>query len=107
LLDLRLAPPGAQATATRPWLIEINTRPPGFTATQVIESTYGIDYWGIALLLAVSDKARARALSRPFANGPQYFSVMVFITADYDRHSCEGIFDSDDIYEELLAGGRI
>lgn len=69
---------------------------------QIIESTYEIDYWGLALLIAVSDKERVRALSVPYKQGPQYTCVMVFIPADYDERRYEGIFDSDDIYAELL-----
>ncbi|KAI4779354.1 glutathione synthetase ATP-binding domain-like protein [Aureobasidium sp. EXF-3400] len=83
------------------WLIEINPRPLGMTGSQIIESTYGIDYWGLALLIAVRDKSRVRALSQPFKNGAQYHCVMVFIPADYPS-SCEGIFDSDDICVDLI-----
>ncbi|RJE19813.1 hypothetical protein PHISCL_07844 [Aspergillus sclerotialis] len=91
-------------TAKKPtaWLHEINPRPLGMTGSQIIESTYGIDYWGLALLIAVGDKARVRALSQPFKQGPQYTCIMVFIPADFPI-SCEGIFDSDDICADLLA----
>ena len=84
------------------WLHEINPRPLGMTGSQIIESTYGIDYWGLALLIAVGDKTRVRALSQPFKHGPQYTCIMVFIPADYSI-SCEGIFDSEDICADLLA----
>ncbi|KAJ5529715.1 hypothetical protein N7527_003108 [Penicillium freii] len=84
------------------WLIEINPRPLGMTGSQIVESTYGIDYWGLALLLAVDDKTRVRALASPYSKGPQYTSVMVFIPADFSI-SCEGIFDSDDICKDLLS----
>ncbi|KAE8392427.1 hypothetical protein BDV23DRAFT_151214 [Aspergillus alliaceus] len=84
------------------WLIEINPRPLGMTGCQIIESTYGIDYWGLALLLAVGDKARTRALSQPFKHGPQYTCIMVFIPADYPV-SAQGIFDSEDICADLIA----
>jgi hypothetical protein len=85
-----------------PWLIEINPRPPGMKGTQIIESTWGVDYWGLGMLLSLRDKPRVRALSQPYGRGPQYTCVMVFISADYDP-SCEGIFDSDDICAELFA----
>jgi len=85
-----------------PWLIEINPRPPGMKGTQVIESTHGIDYWGLAMLLALGDRDRAQALSDPFMNGPQYTCVMVFIPADYPLDGCEGVFDSDDICVDLM-----
>ncbi|CAI7582402.1 unnamed protein product [Penicillium crustosum] len=84
------------------WLIEINPRPLGMTGSQIVESTYGIDYWGLALLLAVDDKTRVRALASPYSKGPQYTSVMVFIPADFPA-SCEGVFDSDDICKDLLS----
>lgn len=86
-----------------PWLVEINPRPPGMKGTQIIESTYGVDYWGLALLIALGNKLRARALSCSFTKGAQYTCVMVFIPADYDVLVCEGIFDSDDICDELLS----
>ncbi|KAE8371925.1 hypothetical protein BDV26DRAFT_298351 [Aspergillus bertholletiae] len=86
----------------RAWLIEINPRPLGMTGSQIIESTYGIDYWGLALLSAMGDMTRVRALARPFLKGPQYTSVMVFIPADFSS-SCEGIFDSEDICADLIA----
>ena len=95
---------GARDTCSDPdaWLIEINPRPPGMTGTQIIESTYGVDYWGLGLLIAISDAQRARALCNAFKYGPQYTCIMVFIPADYDP-SREGIFDSEDICAELLA----
>ncbi|KAF3492227.1 uncharacterized protein GIQ15_01744 [Arthroderma uncinatum] len=83
------------------WLIEINPRPPGMTGSHIVQSTYGIDYWGVALLSAMGDKARVLALAQPFVKGPQYTSVMVFIPADFPP-SCEGIFDSDDICIDLI-----
>lgn len=101
---LELAPHGREVAAEppTPWVLEINPRPPGLTASRIIESVYGIDYFGVALALAVDDKDRVRALSRPFLNGAQYTGVMALIRADFDE-TCEGIFDSDDICEELLA----
>ncbi|KAH9999762.1 glutathione synthetase ATP-binding domain-like protein [Xylariaceae sp. FL0662B] len=101
IMDLRPVD-GAVARAPVPWIIEINPRPPGLTASRIVESVYGIDYSGVALLLAINDDARVKALSRPFLNGAQYTGVMVLIGADFDEHTCEGIFDSDDICEELL-----
>lgn len=84
------------------WLIEINPRPPGMKGTEIIESTWGVDYWSLALLMALRDDARIRALSLPFVSGPQYTCIMVFIPTDYDVERCEGIFDSDDIVAELF-----
>lgn len=88
--------------APKAWLIEINPRPLGMTGSQIVESTYGIDYWALALLSAVGDKTRLRALAQPFVRGPQYTSVMVFIPADFPS-TCTGVFDSDDICVDLIA----
>ncbi|KAI1179162.1 hypothetical protein F4777DRAFT_586182 [Nemania sp. FL0916] len=85
-----------------PWIIEVNPRPPGLFASQTPGSVYGIDYWGVSLLLAVGDKARAAALLRPFTGGAQNHTVLVMIRAEFDP-ACEGIFDSDDVCAELLA----
>ncbi|THX67517.1 glutathione synthetase ATP-binding domain-like protein [Aureobasidium pullulans] len=84
------------------WLIEINPRPLGMTGSQIVESTYGVDYWGFALLIAVQDRSRVRALSHPFKNGPQYHCIMVFIPADYPS-SCEGLYDSEDLCADLMS----
>lgn len=84
------------------WLIEINPRPLGMTGSHVIESTYGIDYWGLALVLGVHDKTRVRALCHPYKHGAQYTCIMVFIPADFPV-STQGIFDSDDIAADLAA----
>ncbi|KAI1459272.1 glutathione synthetase ATP-binding domain-like protein [Annulohypoxylon moriforme] len=84
-----------------PWVLEINPRPPGLTASRIVESVYGIDYFGVALTLAINDKERVKALARPFLDGAQHTGAMVLIGAEFDV-KCEGIFDSDDICEELL-----
>jgi hypothetical protein len=108
VLDLAPLPViNGNATSTKskepvPWLIEIGARPPGMMGTQIIESTWGVDYWGLGMLISLRDKPRVRALSQPYERGPQYTCVMVFISADYDP-SCEGIFDSDDICADLFA----
>ena len=78
------------------WLIEINARQPGKPESDAVESTYGIDYIGLALLLPLQDEERIKALSQPFANGPQYWCQMVFIQVERG-----GIFRSDDVCEEL------
>ncbi|THY29762.1 glutathione synthetase ATP-binding domain-like protein, partial [Aureobasidium pullulans] len=83
-------------------LIEINPRPLGMTGSQIVESTYDIDYWGLALLVAARDRSRVRALSHPFKNGPQYHCIMVFIPADYPS-SCEGLYDSEDLCADLMS----
>ncbi|KAK5634384.1 hypothetical protein RRF57_010098 [Xylaria bambusicola] len=84
-----------------PWIIEINPRPPGLFASQTPGLVYGIDYWGVTLLLSTGDKARASVLSRPFSTGAQNHTVLVMIRAEFDP-ACEGIFDSDDVCVDLL-----
>ncbi|KXH26730.1 hypothetical protein CSIM01_12427 [Colletotrichum simmondsii] len=105
-LDLRLRAAETQSRgATKSpeaWLIEINPRPPGMKGTQVIESTHGVDYWGLGMLIALRDGERTKALCHGYKNGPQYTCVMVFIPADYDVSSAEGIFDSGDICDDLF-----
>ncbi|KAI1816355.1 glutathione synthetase ATP-binding domain-like protein [Poronia punctata] len=95
----------------KPWIIEVNPRPPGLFASQTPASTYGVDYWAVSLLLAVGDLERARVLSRPFISSsptisltttiPTTTTVLVMIHADFDE-SRKGIFDSDDVCEELF-----
>jgi hypothetical protein len=80
------------------WLIEINPRTPGIQAIDAVAATYGIDYYGVAILFALGDKQRACALSIPFAQGHQYWCEMVFIPADKG-----GVFASDEVCEELLS----
>ncbi|KAI1650214.1 glutathione synthetase ATP-binding domain-like protein [Daldinia loculata] len=101
VLDLQPIEKATTSAPPTPWILEINPRPPGSTASRIVESVYGIDYFGVALALAIEDKDRARSLSLPFQNGAQHTGVLVFIGADFDE-TCEGIFDSDDICSELL-----
>ncbi|KAI1344752.1 hypothetical protein F5Y15DRAFT_410449 [Xylariaceae sp. FL0016] len=100
IVDLCEAPSKVNGTP-EPWVLEVNPRPPGLIASQMQASTYGIDYWGISLLLALDDKERARALCQPFKGGAQLHGALVLISADYDQNTCEGIFDSDNVTEEL------
>lgn len=88
---------------TKAWLIEINPRPPGMKGSLIIESTWGVDYWATTLLTALRDDARLRALSQPFTSGAQYTSAMVFIPTEYNAETCEGIFDSGDMVDELFS----
>lgn len=104
------------ADTPKPWIIEVNPRPPGLFASQTPGSVYGVDYWAISLLLAIGDKARAEVISRPFitttsdspsASPAQNHTVLVMIRAEFDFDPSssrrEGVFDSDDVCEELLA----
>ncbi|KAF2463257.1 uncharacterized protein BDR25DRAFT_298272 [Lindgomyces ingoldianus] len=83
------------------WVIEVNPRPPGMKATGIVETTYGIDYWALTMLIALRDSARVQALSQQFRNGAQYHADMVFISAAFGD-SKEGIWESGDVTTELL-----
>jgi hypothetical protein len=102
IIDLHAHNDTSLSDSPSAWLIEINPRPLGMTGSHIIESTYGIDYWALAVVLGVNDKPRARALSIPYKHGPQYTAIMVFIPADFPAE-CDGIFDSDDICVDLIA----
>ncbi|OQE34834.1 hypothetical protein PENCOP_c015G01114 [Penicillium coprophilum] len=79
------------------WLLEINPRPPGIQAAAAIKNSYGIDYWGLALLFPLQDCKRIRHLSHPFTQGSQYWCEMVFIPVVKG-----GICQSDDPCLELF-----
>jgi hypothetical protein len=36
--------PEIQDSKPKPWLLEINVRPPGMISSRLMESTYGVDY---------------------------------------------------------------
>ncbi|KAL5335325.1 hypothetical protein BJX70DRAFT_401740 [Aspergillus crustosus] len=72
--------------------------PPGIQETAAVESIYGIDYWGVALICFLRDHTRLRALSHPFTQGPQYQCETVFIPVE-----CGGIFESDDVCTDQAA----
>lgn len=78
------------------FLLEVNARCPGRQALCGVARTYGIDYYTMQLLLAVDEKTRAKALCHSFQGGPQFFCEAVYIPA-----SSGGIYDSDDLYEDL------
>lgn len=80
------------------WLIEVNPRPPGIQAAEAVRYTYGLDYFGLALVFALEDKDRAQQLSRPFAQGAQYWCEMVFIPVEKG-----GVFNSGNVCEELFS----
>ena len=79
------------------FLLEINPRAPGMQEINATERAYGVSYYGLSLLNALSDKDRMRALSRPFVGGAQYHMQIVFISAEkggvYNRGNvCEALF---------------
>lgn len=80
------------------WLIEVHPRPPGIQASEAVRHTYGVDYFGLALLFALNDKHRVKQLSHAFAQGPQYWCEMVFIPVEKG-----GAFESGDVCDELFA----
>lgn len=96
VLDLtqRSAPAKGAPSA---WLIEVNPRPPGIQASDAVRHTYGVEYFGIALLFALTDKHRVKPLCHPFAQGPQYWCEMVFIPVENG-----GVYDSGNVCLELL-----
>ncbi|MCJ1245648.1 hypothetical protein MMC30_002852 [Trapelia coarctata] len=91
----------AKTSPPSTWVIEVNPRPPGMKATGVVETNYGVDYWGLALIIALRDSQRVRALSEQFRQGAQYHADMVFISAAFDSAKV-GIWESGDVTEDLL-----
>jgi hypothetical protein len=62
------------------YLLENNPRTPGYLETVAVDLTYGVDYYGLRLLLALgaSQNSRLRALSKPYMNGAQFhLSAMI------------------------------
>ncbi|KAJ5376247.1 hypothetical protein N7509_013133 [Penicillium cosmopolitanum] len=80
------------------WLIEVNPRPPGIQESEAVRHTYGVDYFGLALLFGLNDRHRIKQLSDPFVQGPQYWCEMVFIPVDRG-----GVFTSGDVCAELFS----
>ncbi|PMD64515.1 uncharacterized protein K444DRAFT_713612 [Hyaloscypha bicolor E] len=100
ILDLERRPASSSASSGVPqpsaWLIEINPRPPGVQSFQATAITYGVDYIGLSLLLAVGDRERAKILAQPFAQRHQYWSQILFIPTPKG-----GKFDSENVCAEL------
>ena len=83
------------------FLIEINPRPCGCNSSDIIETTWGVDYWSVLFAIRIRDGERVRAFSQKFQNGAQYFGTMLFISAVFDK-SKEGIWASDIVTEDLV-----
>ena len=97
LLDLTDLPANSpQLKEPNVVLMEVNPRLPGAMCLAAVRSTYGIDYTALHLLLSVRDDERAKALSLPFASGPQNGSETVFILGDKG-----GTFASENVYSNL------
>jgi biotin carboxylase len=97
ILDLEERQTVHPIKSPKTWVLEINARPPGIGASDPAEVTYGIDYVGLGLLFALGDEELIEALSHPFLQGPQYWCQPVLIPVDKG-----GVFDSDDVCNELL-----
>ena len=96
ILDLQYKPDSPVTEKLDVVLIEINPRLPGSALKPAIKATYGVDYDVLHLLIAIGDIHRARALSAPFSNGPQFWSAVLHIPSDRG-----GIFASGDIGEDF------
>jgi hypothetical protein len=83
------------------FLIEVNPRTPGLNASDIIETTWGVDYFSVLLAIRVRDSERVRALAQPYRGGAQYFANMIWVTAYFDS-SKKGIWETGDMTEELV-----
>ncbi|KAM3420964.1 hypothetical protein BST61_g4196 [Cercospora zeina] len=90
--------PGSKAPSC--FLMDCNIRPPGLNSSDVVETTWGVDYWALLLTIPLRDEQRVRALAQPYRKGPQYFADMIFVSAVFDA-SKEGIYQSGNVTEEL------
>lgn len=85
------------------WLIEINTRPGGFNTCDIVQSTYGVDYWSLLLATKLVDNDEVvRSLSTPYRDGAQGFADMVFVIAAFDKNTKKGIWESGNVTEEMI-----
>ena len=99
MMDLREKPetPDQLNTKLSVFLLEINPRAPGMQEINATERAYGVSYYSLSLLNALSDKDRMRALSRPFVGGAQYHLQIVFISAEKG-----GVYNCGDVCEALF-----
>lgn len=83
--DLYLRPHGQEAPIKpEVVLMEINARPPGLLGAFATGHTYGVDYYGLHLLLAIQDFDRFKVLCEPFTCGAQYWCEIVCIPVARD-----------------------
>lgn len=83
------------------WLIEINTRPAGLNTCDIVETTWGVDYFTLLLLTKLEGATESvQAMSKPYLQGAQYFADMIFVLAQFDKAK-EGIWRSGNATEEL------
>ncbi|EME40076.1 hypothetical protein DOTSEDRAFT_65943 [Dothistroma septosporum NZE10] len=84
------------------FLMDCNVRPPGLNSSDIVETTWGVDYWTLLIAIPLREEQRVKALAQPFREGPQYFADMIFVSAEFDK-SKEGIWQSGNVTEELKA----
>jgi hypothetical protein len=80
IIDLETRPK-TDASSNQPsvLLIEVNARGPGYVGQYASSWTWGVDMWILQVLHSIGDEDRFRALSVPFANGPQHDSAVLLI----------------------------
>ncbi|KAF7904136.1 hypothetical protein EAF00_001470 [Botryotinia globosa] len=83
ILDLSVRSEIAESGNRTPtvFILEVNPRPPGMRTHTAIARTYGVSYRSKALLTALEDHERLRALAVPFVGGAQYDMQVLFIAA--------------------------
>ncbi|CCD51368.1 hypothetical protein ACHAPC_009503 [Botrytis cinerea] len=99
VLDLSVRPEIAKSKNKTPtvFILEVNPRPPGMRTHTAISRTYGVSYRSIALLTALEDHERLRALAVPFVGGAQYDMQVLFIAAQKG-----GVYQSGDVCSAIL-----
>ena len=99
VLDLSVRPEIAKSKNKTPtvFILEVNPRPPGMRTHTAIARTYGVSYRSIALLTALEDHERLRALAVPFVGGAQYDMQVLFIAAQKG-----GVYQSGDVCSAIL-----
>ncbi|KAF7862878.1 uncharacterized protein EAF02_010427 [Botrytis sinoallii] len=99
ILDLSVKPEIAESKNRTPtvFILEVNPRPPGMRTHTAIARTYGVSYRSIALLTALQDHERLRALAVPFVGGAQYDMQVLFIAAQKG-----GVYQSGDVCSTIL-----
>jgi hypothetical protein len=84
------------------FLLEIKQRVPGYGGSWGAALAYGIDYPALYMIKALDERERFRALAQPFASGAQQWVDSVFINP-----AVAGVFDGEDVCQELAAKRRV
>ena len=69
-------------------------------SSDVIETTWGVDYWSLLLAIRLRESERVPILAQPYRSGPQYHGDMIFVSASFDK-SKNGIWESGLVTDEL------